>query len=86
MTHAEKYGDKLDFSQRFMIGRGSDTEVTMDTANEVTVYLYRDMDCMSGHFAHVYDRELHRITDGCLWRMSFHSNRDPLTDDIWHEW
>jgi len=86
MMHAEKYGDKLDFSQRFMIGCGTNTEVTMDTPNEVTVYLFRDMDSLHGHFAHVYDREKLRITDGCLWRMAFRTNKDPLAEDIWHDW
>ena len=89
MTHYEKYehcGDKLDFNQRFMIGRGTGTEATMDIPNEVTVYLYRDMDNLSGHFCHIYDRELKRITSGCQWRMAFHSGKDPLTEDIWHAW
>lgn len=89
MTHYEKnerYGDKLDFTQRFMIGRGTGTEATMDNANEVTVYLYRDMDDMASHFCHVYDRETRRITEGCQWKWEFHSGRDPLAADIWHAW
>ena len=89
MTHYEKYeknGDQLDFSQRFMIGRGTGTDATMDHPNEVTVFLYRDLDDMSAHFAHIYDREQKRITDGCLWRMEFHCGRDPLASDIWRPW
>lgn len=89
MTHYEKYekdGDKLDFTQRFMIGRGTGTEATMDIPNEVTVYLYRDMDSIASHFCHIYDRELMRITDGCLWRLEFHAGRDPVEADIWHAW
>ena len=86
MTNAEKYGAKLDFSQRFMIGRGTGAEATMDIPNEVTVYLYRDMDGMGAHFCHVYDRELHRMTSGCSWRLAFHSGKDPMTEDIWCEW
>lgn len=89
MTHYEKYekhGDKLDFTQRFMIGRGTGTDATMDHPNEVTVFLYRDLDNMSAHFAHVYDRETLRITSGCLWKLEFHAGRDPLTADIWHAW
>lgn len=89
MIHYEKYestGDRLDFTQRFMIGRGTGTEATMDIPNEVTVYLYRDMDSLSGHFCHIYDRERGRMTDGCLWRLEFHSGHDPLEADIWRDW
>lgn len=86
MTNTKKYGYKFDFTQRFMIGRGTGTDATMDIPNEVTVFLYRDLDDMSAHFAHVYDRELHRITSGCLWKSAFHSGKDPIAEDIWHEW
>jgi len=89
MTHYEKHekeGDRLDFSQRFMIGHGTGTEATMDIPNEVTVYLFHDMDDMSSHFCKVYDNESKRITDGCLWRMAFRSGKDPMTENIWHAW
>jgi len=89
MTHYWKYeehGDKLDFTQRFSIGRGTGTDATMDIPNEVTAFLYGDLDPMSAHFAHVYDRKLLRITDGCLWKLEFRAGHDPLTADIWHEW
>lgn len=89
MTHYEKYreyGDKLDFTQRFAVGRGTGTDATMDHPNEVTVFLYRDLDDMASHFCHVYDRETLRITSGCRWKWEFHSGRDPLTADIWHPW
>lgn len=86
MMHLEKYGDKLDFSQRFSIGCGTGTEATMDKPNEVTIYLYRDMEDLRAHFCHVYDREEHRMTSGCRWKWEFHSGNDPLTADIWHEW
>lgn len=89
MTHYEKnaqYGDKLDFTQRFMVGRGTGTDATMDHPNEVTVFLYRDMDDMASHFCHVYDRETLRITSGCMWKHEFHAGHDPLQADIWHPW
>ena len=86
MTNARKYGAKMDFTQRFMIGCGTDTEVTMDIPNEVTIYLYQDMDNMSSHFCHIYDRELHRMTDGSMWRMAFLRGKDPLDEDIWRKW
>ena len=89
MTHYEKYensGDKLDYNQRFMIGRGTGTDATMDLPNEVTVFLYQDLDSMAAHFAHVYDRQEKRITSGCLWKLEFHAGRDPLQSDIWHDW
>ena len=85
MTRYEKY-EPLDFTQRFMIGRGACSEATMDHPNEVTVYLYRDMEPMAAHFCHVYDRQEGRMTDGCLWKLEFHSGRDPLQSDIWHKW
>ena len=85
MTHYDKY-DECDFTQRFMIGRGTGTDATMDHPNEVTVFLYRDLDPLSAHFAHVYDRETLRITNGCDWKREFHSGNDPLTADIWHNW
>jgi len=85
MIRNTKY-EAPDFTQRFMIGRGTGTDATMDHPNEVTVFLYRDLDDMSGHFAHVYDRQEKRITSGCMWRHEFHCGRDPLTADIWREW
>lgn len=88
MTNASKYGCELDFTQRYSIGRGTSTEATMDHANEVTVYLYRDMDDMSSHFCHIYDRKEMRMTDGCLWKLAFHFDHVNPEDkaDIWHEW
>ena len=58
----------------------------MDRPNEVTAYLYGDMDHLSSHFCHVYDRKTMRITDGCLWRLEFIAGNDPTTAKIWHDW
>ena len=77
---------KLDFSQRFMIGCGTGTDATMDIPNEVTVYLYHDMDDMRSHFCHVYDWKTARMTDGWMWKNAFRKGENPLEADIWHEW
>jgi len=86
MMNCEKYDGTLDFTQRFQIGRGAGIEATMDHANEVTVYLYRDMDNMSSHLCHIYDRELHRMTSGSRWQWQFLTINDPLQADIWEDW
>lgn len=88
MVNAEKYGGRLDFTQRYMVGLGSGLYATMDHANEVTVYLYRDMDDMDSHFCHIYDRNLGRMTDGCLWKWAFYCDcmNPEDKESIWREW
>lgn len=86
MTNNKKNGDALDFTQRFQIGHGTGTDATMDRPNEVTVFLFRDLDDMSAHFAHVYDRERLKITEGCRWRHEFILGNDPISADIWRPW
>lgn len=81
-----QYGvNKLDYTQRYMIGHGTGTDATMDIQNEVTITLY-EMDSMNRHFAHIYDRKEKRMTDGWQWAVEFRSGRDPEKADIWREW
>jgi len=87
MTNSEKYGDRLNYNQRFMLGHGTSMEYTMDIPNEVTAALYGDYDAMDRHFCRIYDRETMRTTFGCLWCNAFRSGKDPLQqDDIWDKW
>lgn len=88
MVNGKYYGSEPDFTQRYMIGLGTGTLATMDHANEVTVYLYRDMDSMDAHFCHIYDRKEGRMTSGCRWKWTFHCDLMNPEDraDIWAEW
>lgn len=87
MRNGRAYRSNNDYTQRYMIGCGTDVEATMDRANEVTAHLYSEMDTESAHFAHVYDRKEHRMTSGCAWKWVFIGGGNPEHETkIWHEW
>ena len=86
MIHNVSKGEKPDFSQRFQIGSGTGTDATMDRVNEVTIFLFHDMDDMSSHFCKVYDREFKRMIDGHDWKQAFRAGDDPINSDAWRLW